>query len=145
MGRPTIIGVENMGDIYDRLLDKLKVIRSKAWLVSRFDEEKHGKVKPKITLRYFGDIILKKGKIYYEGSFMKIKKIRLVIPLRSVLQVNIFGGNHLRIKWIGKDRIIHNVLFQIGELGPFEIAHPSKRAAEIWLNLIQRAKERLKP
>jgi len=132
-----------MPDIYDKLLSKLKVIQSKAWLVSRYDEDRSGKIKPKITPRYFGVITLKGNKIYYQGSFMRLKKINLVIPLGNILQINIFAGRHLRIKWIGRDRIIHNAMFLIGELHEFNIAYPSKNAAEVWFNLITRALQRM--
>jgi len=63
-------------NIYEKLIRRLKVITSKAWLVSRFDEDKEGHVKPKITLRYFGYLVLdmKKGLFCSRGVFLSSKR-----------------------------------------------------------------------
>ena len=130
-------------NIYEKLIRRLKVITSKAWLVSRFDEDKEGHVKPKITLRYFGYLVLdmKKRTILFQGSVLKFKKILIKIPLNKVKLVRIHGGTNLRIKWVGDRGTYHNALFLVGELDALGIAHPSKRAAEVWYNLLNKALE----
>ena len=115
--------------------------------MSRFDEDREGRVKPKITLRYFGYLILntRKRVVIFQGSVLKFKKIHIRIPLNKIKLVQIYGGNNLRIKWIGEKGIYHNALFLVGELDFLGIAHPSKRAIEVWYNLLNRAQEILQP
>lgn len=131
-------------DIYEKLLQTLPRIASKAWLISQFDEDPRGKIRPRIVPRYFGYIVLdtKKQAIYFEGSFMKIKKKRLLIPLEMIEQVSIHMVSNLRIKWRGKKGVKHNAIFQVGQLDALGVAHPSKKASEVWVTLIERAKAR---
>ncbi|MGQ4892543.1 MAG: hypothetical protein ACP6IP_08655 [Candidatus Njordarchaeia archaeon] len=133
-------------DIYDFMLKSMKNIQSKAWLLSRFDETEDGKVKPKITAKYFGVITLDQDYwLTFEGKFMRLKSIKLEIDLRDVVSVNVVMVNHLKIKWWDKrEKVYHNALFQIGEQSKMLGLHPSKRAAGVWKSLIERAISELK-
>lgn len=127
-------------DIYDKILQSLPRIVSKAWLINRFIQDENGRVKPKITPRYFGFLILdqKKNVIAFNGKFLGIKKIRLVIPLNRIEEASVHRFINLRIKWRGKRGIRYNAIFQIGELDALGIAYQSKRAAEMWSILINK-------
>ena len=133
-------------DVYEFMLKSMKNIQSRAWLLSRFDETENGEVKPKITAKYFGVITLDQDYwITFEGKFLRLKSIKLEINLRDVVSVNVVMVNQLKIKWLDKrHRIYHNVLFQIGEQSKLMGLHPSKRAANVWKKLIERAIEELK-
>ncbi len=130
-------------DIYDKILHTLPQIVSKAWLVSRFDELPDGKIKPKIIPKYFGVLVLDKKKqvLLFEGKFMRIKKIRIMIPIERIELATLHMLNNLRIRWKGKKGMKHNAMFQVGELDSLGIAHPSKKAAEVWSILIMKAIE----
>ena len=129
-------------DIYDKILQTLPQIVSKAWLISRFDEDAAGKIKPKIVLKYFGFLVLDKKKrvLMFEGKFLKVKRTKIVIPLDKIELASLHMINNLRIKWRGRRGIKHNAVFQVGELDSLGIAYPSKKAAEVWSILINRAK-----
>jgi len=127
-------------DIYDKILQSLPRIVSKAWLVNRFIQDEKGGVRPKITPKYFGFLVLdqKKNIIAFNGKFMRIKKIKLIIPLELIEEASVHMFSNLRIKWRGKKGIKYNAVFQIGELDTLGIAYPSRKAAEVWSILINR-------
>ncbi len=125
--------------IVDYLLSKKKPISSKAWLISRYDEDERGKLKLKITPRYFGTFTLDMAakKIIYKGSFMRFKKIEMEIPLKSIVSTLVIA-NQLKIKW-REGNIFHNAVFLMGIIGELKVAFPSGDAAKAWKIIIDRA------
>ncbi|MCD6491942.1 MAG: hypothetical protein ACP6IQ_01255 [Candidatus Njordarchaeia archaeon] len=125
-------------DSYYKMLKSMKKIQSFAWLESRSIETSNKKIRPKLTPRYFGVLTLRIPNLFFQGSFLKFKKVNLKIPLSRIRKVDCLMGK-LRIKFINNHRIIENILFSIGEKEITIV--PSPRAAEFWSKLILKAKE----
>lgn len=140
------MGKKRKQDLLDSLLDKMGKIESAAWLVGSYDETRDGKVKPKLTLKYFGIIRLDKDLwLTFIGSFMKVKKVKIEINLRDVTSVRTVMFKQLKIQWRSKATgVLHNLVFEIGEKSKFTGLTPSKKAAQLWEKLINQALEKIK-